>query len=62
MTTASTKLPAMLVSMGAFLFYISDIILAWNRFVTPIRNGRVINIAIYHLGQIALIIGVALQF
>jgi uncharacterized membrane protein YhhN len=55
-------LPAMLVSVGAFLFYISDIILAWNRFVAPIRNGRVINIAIYHLGQIALIIGVALQF
>lgn len=54
--------PAYLVSLGAFLFYLSDIILAWNRFVTPIKNGRLVNIAIYHLGQIMLIVGVAMQF
>jgi uncharacterized membrane protein YhhN len=51
-----------LVSLGAILFYFSDIILAWNKFVKPIRNGRVINMAAYHLGQFALIAGVALQF
>lgn len=54
--------PAYLVSIGVFLFYLSDIILAWNRFVTPIKNGRLVNIAIYHLGQIMLIVGVAMQF
>ena len=54
--------PALLVSLGAFLFYLSDIILAWNRFVTPIKNGRLLNIGVYHLGQIALIVGVTLQF
>jgi uncharacterized membrane protein YhhN len=53
---------AALVSMGAFLFYISDIILAWHRFVAPIQNGRIYNIAAYHLGQISLIAGVILQF
>ncbi|MCX6036773.1 MAG: lysoplasmalogenase [Chloroflexi bacterium] len=51
-----------LVSLGAILFYFSDIILAWNKFVKPVRNGRVMNMAAYHLGQIALIAGVVLQF
>jgi uncharacterized membrane protein YhhN len=53
---------AALVSLGAFLFYISDIILAWNKFVAPIPHGRIYNIAVYHLGQIALIAGVIAQF
>jgi uncharacterized membrane protein YhhN len=49
---------AFFVSMGALLFCASDVILAWNRFVAPIRNGRVINIALYHLGQIGIIAGI----
>lgn len=53
---------AALVGVGAFLFYLSDIILAWNKFVTPIQHGRIYNIAAYHLGQIALIAGVISQF
>jgi len=53
---------SLLVFIGAFLFYISDVILAWNKFVTPIKNGRVINMVAYHLGQIALITGVLIQF
>ncbi|MCE9645876.1 MAG: lysoplasmalogenase [Chloroflexi bacterium] len=53
---------AALVSGGAFLFYISDIILAWHKFVSPIRHGRIYNIGAYHLGQIALIAGVIAQF
>ena len=53
---------AVLVSGGAFLFYISDIILAWTKFVTPIQHGRIYNIAAYHLGQIMLIAGVIMQF
>ena len=53
---------ALLVGTGAFLFCTSDVILAWNKFVSPIKNGRVWNIAIYHLGQIGLIAGVISQF
>jgi uncharacterized membrane protein YhhN len=51
-----------LVSVGAMLFFFSDIILAWNKFVAPIKNGRLMNMVAYHLGQIALIAGVILQF
>jgi len=53
---------ALLVSLGAFLFYLSDIILAWMKFVSPIHHGRIYNILSYHLGQIALVAGVVLQF
>jgi uncharacterized membrane protein YhhN len=50
------------VSVGAFLFCASDAILAWNRFVSPVKNGRVWNIALYYLGQIGLVAGVISQF
>jgi uncharacterized membrane protein YhhN len=53
---------SLLVAAGAFLFYLSDIVLAWNRFVSPIPNGRILNIVFYHLGQILLIAGVVTQF
>jgi len=41
---------------GALLFFYSDAILAWNRFVRPIRYGRVVNLVPYHLGQIVLVL------
>lgn len=50
-----------LVSAGAFLFYISDLILAWNKFVSPMKNGPAANIITYYLGQIGLIAGVISQ-
>jgi uncharacterized membrane protein YhhN len=50
------------VSLGAFLFCASDAILAWNKFVSPLKNGRVWNISLYYLGQIGLIAGVIAQF
>lgn len=53
---------SLFVSLGAFLFYISDLILAWSKFVSPIQNGRILNIAAYHLGQIGVIAGVIIQF
>jgi alkenylglycerophosphocholine/alkenylglycerophosphoethanolamine hydrolase len=53
---------SLLVSAGAFLFYISDLMLAWNKFVIPIKNGRMLNIGLYHVGQIMLIAGVVSQF
>jgi uncharacterized membrane protein YhhN len=51
-----------LATFGAAFFYFSDVVLAWNKYVAPIKNGRMINIVTYHLGQIALIVGVAFQF
>lgn len=53
---------AVFVSLGALLFCASDAILAWNRFVSPVKNGRMLNISLYYLGQIGLIAGVIAQF
>jgi uncharacterized membrane protein YhhN len=50
------------VSLGAFLFCASDAVLAWNKFVSPVKNERVLNIALYYLGQMGLIAGVISQF
>ncbi len=41
---------------GALLFYASDGILGWNRFVQPIPQGRLATMIPYHLGQIGLVI------
>ena len=53
---------ALLVTVGAILFWISDLVLAWNKFVSPLKRGRILNILSYHLGQIGLIAGVINQF
>jgi uncharacterized membrane protein YhhN len=57
-TTSAT----FLVSTGAFLFTASDAFLAWMKFVSPVRNGRVWSIVMYHLGQIGIIAGAISQF
>jgi alkenylglycerophosphocholine/alkenylglycerophosphoethanolamine hydrolase len=51
---------ALSVSLGAVLFYSSDSILAWNRFVTPISHGRFKTMMTYHLGQFGIILGAIL--
>lgn len=44
---------------GAVLFYASDALLAWNRFVAPTRHGRLAVIVTYHLGQGLLVASLA---
>ena len=41
---------------GALLFYASDAILAWDRFVAPKRWGRVATHVTYHTGQALLVL------
>lgn len=41
---------------GASLFYISDSILAWDRFVDPLEFGPVAVIVTYHLAQVSLVV------
>jgi len=53
---------AFLVSIGAFLFWLSDLLLAWNKFVSPRKIGQLPIVLLYHLGQIGLIAGVIRQF
>ena len=53
---------AFLVSVGAFLFWISDLMLAWNKFVSPLKFARLPILSTYLLGQISLVAGVIRQF
>jgi len=51
-----------LMATGGVLFFISDNILARDRFVHPIRNGQLTVMVTYHLAQIAIIAGAVLHF
>jgi uncharacterized membrane protein YhhN len=42
--------------VGALLFFYSDALLAWNRFVKPVGWGRFVNIIAYHSGQALLVL------
>ena len=44
---------------GAVLFYASDGILGWNKFVEPVPHGRLAVMTTYHLGQIGLVLALA---
>ncbi|PRY54143.1 putative membrane protein YhhN [Knoellia remsis] len=46
-----------LVALGATVFMTSDAILAWNRFVAPLRHGHVAVMVTYHVGQALIVIG-----
>jgi uncharacterized membrane protein YhhN len=41
---------------GALLFFASDGILGWNRFVQPVPHGRLAVMTTYHLGQVGLVL------
>jgi uncharacterized membrane protein YhhN len=51
---------ALSVSIGAVLFYASDSMLAWDRFLKPLSHARLWVMATYHLGQIGIILGAML--
>ena len=54
--------PALLAAGGGVLFVISDILLAWNRFVEPVNDARLRVRVSYHIGQLMLIGGALLVF
>ena len=47
---------SLLALAGALLFFYSDAILAWNKFVKPLPAGRVVNIVPYHVGEALLVL------
>jgi uncharacterized membrane protein YhhN len=53
---------ALLASGGALLFYLSDAILAWNRFVKPQPNNSLVIMITYHIGQALIVLGAAQQY
>jgi alkenylglycerophosphocholine/alkenylglycerophosphoethanolamine hydrolase len=52
---------ALSASIGALLFYTSDSILAWDRFVNPLSHGRLRTMIFYHLGVIGIVLGAILH-
>ena len=42
--------------VGALLFYASDALIAWNKFVRPTRQGQLAIITTYHLAQVGLLL------
>jgi uncharacterized membrane protein YhhN len=52
---------ALSASIGAVLFFISDSILAWDRFVNPLPHARLRTMIFYHLGLIGIILGAILH-
>ena len=57
-TAAWPASAAAAVAAGGILFFVSDSLLAWNRFVRPRRLGRLPVMITYHLAQVLLSIGV----
>lgn len=55
-------LPASLATAGAILFYLSDTLLGYDRFVNKIYHGQSYVHLTYHLGQIGLVSGAMLHF
>ncbi len=51
---------ALSASIGAVLFFASDSMLAWDRFLKPLNHARLKVMATYHLGQIGIILGAML--
>jgi uncharacterized membrane protein YhhN len=53
--------PALLVSSGALMLFTSDTLLAWDRLVASLPNGKLWMRITYQMGQILLIMGVVFQ-
>jgi uncharacterized membrane protein YhhN len=53
---------AYIVMGGALLFYVSDILNAWERFIFSFINARLFIMSTYHLGQIGLAVRATLHF
>ncbi len=56
-----TAATALSVSLGAILFFASDSMLAWDRFIAPLSHARLRVMASYHLGQVGIILGAMLS-
>jgi len=56
MVSSAGSTGSLVAVAGALLFFYSDGLLAWNRFVKPISGGRLGNIVLYHLGQALIVL------
>ena len=54
--------PALVVAIGGTLFFLSDTLLAYDRFIQPIRSGPLLVMVTYHSGQMLLAAGALLHW
>jgi uncharacterized membrane protein YhhN len=59
MVAAALAAGTALAAAGAILFFASDTLIAWNRFVRPTRWAPLAIIVTYHLGQAGLVLSLA---
>ena len=60
MTVSATASGNLVAAAGGLLFFFSDVIFAWYRFVKPIAWGQPVNIVMYQAGQALLVLSLAL--
>jgi uncharacterized membrane protein YhhN len=56
MVASALATGVVLAALGAVLFELSDSLIAWNRFVRPLRWAPLAIIVTYHLGQAGLVL------
>jgi len=59
MTVSATASGNLVAAAGGLLFFFSDVIFAWYRFVKPLRWGQPVNIVTYQVGQALLVLSLA---
>jgi uncharacterized membrane protein YhhN len=57
-----TTAHAYLVTFGALLFFVSDILNAWASFIFSFKSAGLIVMVTYHLGQVGIAVGATLHY
>jgi uncharacterized membrane protein YhhN len=59
MTVSATASGSLVAAAGGLLFFSSDVIFAWYRFVDRVPWGQPVNIVMYQAGQALLVLSLA---